>query len=426
MSLVGSVLELEVGAPAHGGSCVARHDGRVVFVRHALPGERVIARVTEESKHFARADAIEIMAASEHRVVPLCVVAVPGGCGGCDWQHASGPFQRQIKAGVVAEQLKRLAGIERDVVVEELPGDGFGWRTRVRFAVDTSGRAGFRRHRSHHVVATARCVIAHPLVEAAEVEARQWEHVTEVEVAASVGSGERLVRVASEHDGAMRTFETTATTTTTDDGRTATQARSGRAALYEHAIGRRWRVSAGGFWQVHPNAADVLTEAVLSGLNPQAGDHALDLYAGVGLFAGALAMEVGTAGAVTAVESSAAAVADAVVNLTDLAQARVLRGDVAHLLATPARFGAIDLVVLDPPRSGAGAAVVQRIAALGARAVAYVACDPAALARDLATFATYGFELSDLRAFDLFPQTHHVECVAIVRPVQAVDREAAS
>lgn len=426
MSLVGSDLELEVGAPAHGGSCVARHDGRVVFVRHALPGERVIARVTEESKHFARADAIEIMQASEHRVVPLCVVAVPGGCGGCDWQHASGPFQRQIKAGVVAEQLMRLAGIERDVVVEELPGDGFGWRTRVRFAVDTSGRAGFRRHRSHHVVATARCVIAHPLVEAAEVEARQWEHVTEVEVAASVGSGERLVRVANEHDGAMRTFETTATTTTTDDGRTATQARSGRAALYEYAIGRRWRVSAGGFWQVHPNAAEVLTEAVLSGLNPQAGDHALDLYAGVGLFAGALAIEVGTAGAVTAVESSAAAVADAVVNLTDLAQARVLRGDVAHLLATPARFGAIDLVVLDPPRSGAGAAVVQRIAALGARAVAYVACDPAALARDLATFATYGFELSDLRAFDLFPQTHHVECVAIVRPVQAVDREAAS
>lgn len=424
MSLVGSVLELEVGAPAHGGSCVARHDGRVVFVRHALPGERVIARVTEESKHFARADAIEIMAASEHRVVPLCVVAVPGGCGGCDWQHASGPFQRQIKAGVVAEQLKRLAGIERDVVVEELPGDGFGWRTRVRFAVDTSGRAGFRRHRSHYVVATARCVIAHPLVEAAEVEARQWEHVTEVEVAASVGSGERLVRVASEHDGAMRTFETTATTT--DDGRTATQARSGRAALYEHAIGRRWRVSAGGFWQVHPYAAEVLTEAVLSGLNPQAGDHALDLYAGVGLFAGALAMEVGTTGAVTAVESSAAAVADAVVNLGDLAQARVLRGDVAHLLAAPARFGAIDLVVLDPPRSGAGAAVVQRIAALGARAIAYVACDPAALARDLATFATYGFELSDLRAFDLFPQTHHVECVAIVRPVQAVDREAAS
>jgi len=372
VSLVGSDLELEVGAPAHGGSCVARHDGRVVFVRHALPGERVIARVTEESKHFARADAIEILQASEHRVVPPCVVAVPGGCGGCDWQHASGPFQRRIKAGVVAEQLKRLAGIDRDVVVEELPGDGFGWRTRVRFAVDTSGRAGFRRHRSHHVVATPRCVIAHPLVEGADVEARQWEHVTEVEVAASVGSGERLVRVASEHDGAMRTFETTATAT--DDERTATQARSGRPALYEHAIGRRWRVSAGGFWQVHPDAAEVLTEAVLSGLSPQAGEHALDLYAGVGLFAGALAMAVGASGAVTAVESSAAAVSDAVVNLTDLAHARVLRGDVAQLLATPARFGAIDLVVLDPPRSGAGAAVVQRIAALGARAVAYV-CD---------------------------------------------------
>jgi tRNA/tmRNA/rRNA uracil-C5-methylase (TrmA/RlmC/RlmD family) len=421
VSLVGTVLELDVGAPAHGGSCVARHDGRVVFVRHALPGERVRARVTEESKHFARADAIEVMQASEHRVVPRCDVAVPGGCGGCDWQHASGPFQRQIKAGVVAEQLKRLAGIDREVVVEELPGDGFGWRTRVRFAVDTSGRAGFRRHRSHHVVATPRCVIAHPQVEAAEVEARQWEHVTEVEVAASVGTGERLVRVASEHDGPMRMYETTTT-----DGRTPTQPPSGRPALYEQAIGRRWRVSAGGFWQVHPSAAEVLTEAVLGGLHPQAGEHALDLYAGVGLFAGALAMAVGPSGAVTAIESSAGAAADAVVNLADLAQARVLRGDVAHLLATPGRFGPIDVVVLDPPRSGAGAAVVQRIAALGARAVAYVACDPAALARDLATFAAGGFALSELRAFDLFPQTHHVECVAIVRPVPAVDREAAS
>ena len=213
----------------------------------------------------------------------------------------------------MVEQLKRLAGIDHDVVVEELPGDGFGWRTRVRFAIDPSGRAGFRRHRSHHVVSTPRCVIAHPLVEAAEVEARQWEHVTEVEVAASVGSGERIVRAANEHDGPMRAVETTT------DGRTSSQPRAGRVALYEHAIGRRWRVSAGGFWQVHPSAAEVLTEAVLSGLNPQAGEHGLDLYAGVGLFAGALAMAVGPTGAVTAVESSAAAAADAAANLTDLA-----------------------------------------------------------------------------------------------------------
>ena len=218
--------------------------------------------MTEESKHFARADAIEIMQASEHRVVPLCVVAVPGGCGGCDWQHASGPFQRQIKAGVVAEQLKRLAGIDRDVVVEELPGDGFGWRTRVRFAIDPSGRAGFRRHRSHHVVATPRCVIAHPLVEAAEVEARQWEHVTEVEVAASVGSGERIAA------GCERARRRDARGTKRQRRRADVVAAAGLggAALYEHAIGRRWRVSAGGFWQVHPHAAEVLTEAVLSGL----------------------------------------------------------------------------------------------------------------------------------------------------------------
>lgn len=402
-TLVGALIELEVGAPAHGGSCVARHDGQVVFVRHALPGERIIARITEQTKHFSRAETVEVLTASEHRVVPRCSVARPGGCGGCDWQHADAGYQREMKAVIVVEQLHRLAGIDRAVVVEALPGDGFEWRTRARFAIDGSGRAGFRRHRSHQVQVIDGCPIAHPLVEAAGVERSEWPAVSEVEVAACVDSGERLVRTAAGRDRAMRIRE--------------------GGALFEYAAGRRWRVSPGAFWQVHPQAADVLTDAVLAGLRPQPAERALDLYAGVGLFAGSLAVAVGPTGAVTAVESSTVATTDAAQNLADLPQARLVRADVEKVLAAPDRFGAVDLVVLDPPRSGAGAAVVRRICALRPRAIAYVACDPAALARDLATFAGLGYPLGQLRAFDLFPQTHHIECVAILEADRSHGKE---
>jgi tRNA/tmRNA/rRNA uracil-C5-methylase (TrmA/RlmC/RlmD family) len=392
VSLVGSVVELRVGAPAHGGSCVARHEGQVVFVRHALPGERVRARITEQAKHFARGDAIDIIEPAAQRVTAPCPVARPDGCGGCDWQHATADYQRSIKATVVAEQLRRLARIEREVVVEALPGDGFGWRTRVRFAVDDAGRAGFRKARSHEVVAVDHCPIAHPLVEAAGVESKEWNRASEVEVAASASSGQSVLRTTGRRDGVVRTH--------------------GPGQLVEEAAGRRFRVSAGGFWQVHPGAADALTEAVMTGLAVRGGERALDLYAGAGLFAGSLGLAVGPSGSVVAVESSEIAGADAAHNLADLPQVHVVRSDVAKALAAVAEQ--VDVVVLDPPRSGAGAKVVNAIGVLQPRAIAYVACDPAALARDLATFAGIGYGLKSLRAFDLFPQTHHVECVAIL------------
>ncbi len=395
--LVGAQVELQVGAVANGGWCVARHEGLVVFVRHALPGERVVARITDQSKRFVRAEAVEILNGSPHRVAPRCPVARPDGCGGCDWQHADGGYQRELKAAVVAEQLRLLAGVERDVVVEPLPGDGFDWRTRVRFAVDDAGRAGFRKARSHDVIAVDHCPIAHPLVEAAGVETKEWNRATEVEVAASASSGERLLLVTGRRDGGVRVH--------------------GGDFLTEEAIGRRWRVSAGAFWQVHPSAASVLCAAVRDGLAPRPGERALDLYAGVGLFAGLLAQDVGAAGEVVAVESAAAAAADAEFNVADLPQVRVVCSGVADALrrgaVTPSGATA-DVVVLDPPRVGAGAQVVAGIVALRPRAIAYVACDPAALARDVRTFTDAGYQLGSLRAFDLFPQTHHVECVAIL------------
>ena len=387
-----TLLELEVGSPAHGGSCVARHDGQVVFVRHALPGERVRAVVTERTKSYLRADAVEVLRASANRIEPACPVARPGGCGGCDWQHARLDYQRQLKAAVVVEQLRRLGGIDRDVEVEPLPGDGLGWRTRVRFAVDDAGRAGFRKSRSHEVVPVTHCPIAHSLVEAAGVESKQWNRASEVEVAASASSGNWLVRITRRRDGQLSTHHSD--------------------HLVEQVGGRAFRVSAGGFWQVHPAAPAVLTEAVLAGLRVRPGERALDLYSGAGLFAASLAEAVGPTGSVRAIESSRIAADDAAYNLRDLPQVRVRRAEVARALARMRR--PVDVVVLDPPRVGAGAAVVGELSRLAPRAIAYVACDPASLARDLAAFTARGYRLDSLRAFDMFPQTQHVECVALI------------
>src|SRR5580658_5732380 len=335
----GQVVEVTAGDVAHGGWCVARPaDGPVVFVRHALPGERVLARVTEVTTRLARAEAVEILAASPDRVEAPCPHAHPGGCGGCDWQHAALPAQRSLKAAVIRQQLRRLAGVDREVTVEPLPGDedvsmttatgpagsvestgsmgpggpggpggstglGLGWRTRVQFAVRQDGVAGLRAHRSHDVVDVGRCLIAHPAITDLGLLARRWPGTASVEALVAVGSGERAVIItpggsrpatrpstrsragrpapaAGSEAGRSASIEGITADSVLRRGGTPTSGLTplrGRSYLSQHAAGRDWRVSAGAFWQVHPAAADVLTDAVMTGLKPGSGDTALDL-----------------------------------------------------------------------------------------------------------------------------------------------------
>jgi tRNA/tmRNA/rRNA uracil-C5-methylase (TrmA/RlmC/RlmD family) len=428
----GQVTELSLGEAAHGGWCVARPpDEPVVFVRHGLPGERVRARITDVTAKFARADAVEILTAAPDRVEPPCPHARPGGCGGCDWQHATLPAQRALKGAVVAQQLRRLAGIERAVTVEALDGDGLadegdqadnskngradnskrglGWRTRVQFAVGADGVAGLRGHRSHDVIDVGECLIAHPGVTALGLTKRQWPgpgHGAVASVEGIVGDDGRAVIVSGGK--ATDSYDIEEKTAVLRRGRNGgLSALRGRNYLSQRAAGRQWRVSAGGFWQVHPGAADALAAAVLAALEPEAGDSVLDLYCGAGLFAGVLAEAVGQGGSVVGVESDPAAVRDARHNLPGWA--RVHRGDVAAVLRRgglpPAR-----LVVADPPRAGLAREVITYLD--GAERFAYVSCDPATMARDFARLAARGWTLAGLRAFDAFPMTHHVECVA--------------
>ena len=391
---VGDELTVTVGPIAHGGHCVARHDGRVLFVRHVLPGERVRVRVQERGQkgRFFRAELLEVIEPSSDRVEPPCEYA--GTCGGCDFQHVAVDAQRRLKAQVVSEQLARLGKVDVGEIawsgsVDALPDvdptrPGLAWRTRVRFAVDAAGQAGLLRHRSHEVVPIDDCLIAHPLVDVREITTTQWPGVDEVSVTASPETDERSVQV-----GRAR----------------------GREALQREAAGRSWQVSSGGFWQVHPAGADALVDVVMELADPRPGEHLVDLYAGVGLFAGVWGSRTG--GRVDAVEGHHTAALDAEANLADLERATV------HPVAVE-RFVAIeidmrpDVVVLDPPRVGAKRQVVEAVAAWRPRAIVYVACDPAALARDVAYFAEAGYRLSTLRSLDLFPMTHHIESVALL------------
>ena len=346
-SAVGTRIEGVVGPVAHGGHCVLRQEeGPVVFVRHALPGERVVVEVTEgvEGDRFWRGDAVEVLEASPERVEPPCPFSGPGRCGGCDLQHVALPAQRALKAAVVREQMQRLAKLEVDVEVEAVPGDvdGLRWRTRQRYVSLPDGGKGMRKHRSHEVVEVDDCRID----AAGRVPAEQLHTVRGVEFSVA------------------------------DDG----------------------------FWQVHPGAPEVLVASVLDGLEPRAGDRVLDLYAGV-------------TGAVGMIEGDRVAVDHARTNLATLpGRWEAVSGDVERVLTKPRGpilTGAVDLVVLDPPRTGARRKVVREVARRTPRRIAYVACDPAALARDTAYLAEAGYSLRSLRGLDLFPMTHHIECVAV-------------
>ncbi len=385
-ALAGREYDVEVGPVAHGGHCVTRlpadaHPvagtpvaGTVVFVRHALPGELVTVRLTEGfgGDRFLRGDAVVVHRASPDRVTAPCPVAGPGLCGGCDFQHAGLDAQRRLKGQVVAEQLRRLAGVDREVEVEAVPGDtdGLRWRTRMRYHRLPDGGLGLRAHRSNAVVPVEDCLIQAP------------------------------------------------------EARVTVEGEPGPSGPVQETVGpHRFLVDADGFWQGHRGAPAALVEAVLEAAAPAPGERVLDLYSGVGLFAAFCADAVGVTGRVVAVEGDARASSYAELNLADHPWAHCVSGPVEPALdveieGDPERGpGEYDVVVLDPPREGAKRAVVDRVAALGPRVVVYVACDPAAFARDVSFFAANGYELSGLRAFDLFPMTHHVEVVGTLHKV---------
>lgn len=390
---VGQRLSVSIEKAAHGGHFIARHEGQVIFVRHAIPGELVEVEITSAGSSFYRADVVKVVKASPDRVVPPCQYSHASGCGGCDFQHIDVVRQRHLKAEVIAEQFLRIAKKEVEVIVEEV-GDPLHWRTRISGATDDEGRIGFYASRSHTVIPVKDCLIATPSVNFAELATRRWPTKSRVEISASSG-GERSIAIAPAIRGSKARLT------------------QGPNVLKEEVFGHELHVSNSSFWQSHELAPEILTNAVRE--HVQDGDHVLDLYGGVGLFAAAVLDLIGESGQVDLIESSPPAIADARRNFDAFSNVTIHMGNVEKGLE---KISGADVVVLDPPREGAGKTVLERIVGLEPRTVVYVACDPAALARDCRYFEEMGWRMNTLRAFDLFPMTHHVECVATFEPSQ--------
>ena len=386
---VGQRFQVTLEKIAHGGHFIARHEGAVIFVRHGIPGEEVEIVITSVGSNFNRGDVVNVIKPSADRVSPPCRYAHREGCGGCDFQHISISRQRALKSDVIAEQFSRIAKMELLVEVEEV-SKPLGWRTRCTSVTTKNGALGFYQSRSHKIIPVDDCRILVPEMKFAELAKRGAKGEQRIEISIS-NTGERSIATAGARDESPMRLS---------DG----------VEVAHYTVGENsFEVSQKSFWQSHKDAPRVLTDAVLNYAELCAGDHVLDLYGGVGLFTAAILPLVGETGAVDLVEGSKSATSDATRNFSDAKNVTVITGDVTTVIT---RFSHADVVVLDPPREGAGREVIENLARIAPRTIVYVACDPAALARDTAYLRDCGYTLETIRAFDLFPMTHHIECVA--------------
>ena len=395
---VGQRLTVDIEKIAHGGHFIARHESEngkkaVIFVRHAIAGEKVEIEITSTSSNFIRADVVEVISASPDRVQAPCEYSHRNGCGGCDFQHISIARQRTLKSEVITEQFARIAKMDVSVDVEEVD-EPLHWRTRVTATTDHNGALGFYSSRSHKVIPVKECLIAIPEIGIASMSTQKLSPDARIEIAYS-SEGERMVAEAPKSgDGKFRQ-------------------NTGPAVLHERVGEDLLQVSQRSFWQGHKRAPEVLTHVVREFAQIQEGEDVLDLYGGVGLFTSACLHDVGAHGSIHLVEGSKDATNDAKINFASHSNVEISTGDVAKIVTG---INQADVVILDPPREGAGKDVVQEIARISPRSIIYVACDPAALARDTAYLKENGYELEKLRAFDLFPMTHHIESIALFTP----------
>jgi tRNA/tmRNA/rRNA uracil-C5-methylase (TrmA/RlmC/RlmD family) len=384
---VGQIIRVTIEKVAHGGHFIARHEGAVIFVRHGLPGEIVDVAITSIGSSFNRGDVVEVINASADRVQAPCSYANRNGCGGCDFQHVEISAQRRLKSQVITEQFSRIAKMDINVEVEEV-SDSLGWRTQTTIGTDKNGRAGFYGSRTNTIIPIKNCLVLHPSVDYESLAKRTWEPGARIEVSAASTSVPRIL-VGDEVEG-------------------------DRIQLYE-VRDKTYQVSPHSFWQSNIAAPQILVEVVNTFAAVKPGDHLLDLYGGVGLFALSLLDLVGPSGRIDLIEGSKSATADAAINFGDADNVKIYTGDVEKILP---RFSSADVIILDPPREGAKKSVIESVVACAPRRIVYVACDPAALARDSAQLRDANYTLSQLRAFDLFPMTHHIECVALFTPTE--------
>lgn len=391
------MVDVVIDRPAHGGESIGLLDGRVILVRGAIPGERVRVTLDDPGAKLWRGSVAEVLEASPHRVAPTCAAAAAGaGC--CDVDFIDPAHAPELKKDVLYDALRRIGRFD----VEALPEatvtglqPAVGWRTRVRLGVDERGRAGLRKRKSRDLVIGVPC-------------AQNVAGLTDgFDVDGVVPAGGELHVVLGD-DGNRHVLHTIG------------KGRKRRVTLVEgelnsiqRAGGREYQVPVDGFWQAHSAAADHYVRRITELLPPVPGGLAWDLYGGVGVFAAALAGLVGDDGRVISVESFADAATVGRRALSDLP----VEFRTSRVEASVGRLGhKVDLVVLDPPRTGAGAETVKAIAAATPTRVLHIGCDPATFARDARTWADNGYRIASLEVVDAFPGTHHLETIAVFAP----------
>jgi 23S rRNA (uracil1939-C5)-methyltransferase len=403
-------IDLQLSAMAHGGSALGRHQGQVIFVPYAIPGETVRVELVESRTRWARARLVEILEASPHRVEPPCPYFGAGRCGGCHFQHMAYEAQAEFKGSVVVDQLARIGGLH-DANVQDIIGaaEPWGYRNHAQFSLTPEGLLGFLTADTHRVIPVKECLILDPLLDdlwtALDME---WPQLHRLSLRCGSATGDLLATFELDHyeDFDIDVDFSVSCVILLADGEAVVL--MGNAYLTEYVAGRDYRISAGSFFQVNTAGAEALIALVDDYLAPTQDDVLVDLYCGVGLFGLALA---GRAGRVIGIESDPSAIADFRHNAQGLEHVELLEGKAQAAL--PRIKEAIDLLLLDPPRSGAGAKVVGEMARLAPRRIAYVSCDPATLGRDARHLTECGYRLEEVQPIDLFPQTYHVESVAL-------------
>lgn len=405
------MITLELTQMAHGGPALGRHQDKVFFVPYALPGETVRVEVETGKKGWVRARLIEVTEPSPDRVQPACPHFGAQACGGCQWQHIRYPAQLRYKADVVRDQLIRLGGLAQvPVRPARAVGQPWGYRNHVQLHASPEG-LGYISADGQRVEPISVCPIMHPLVaELFDELDIEIENLERLSLRAGQNTGQQLVifETAGDQPFELVVDSPVSCVLMLADGTPVTLV--GHDHLYEQVAGFRYRVSAGSFFQVNTNGAEALVDAVIEFVSPRPYETVLDLYSGVGLFTLALATQ---ADQVIAVETNPGAATDALFNAeaAGLDNVRVLNDDVASALE--GLNETIHAVVADPPRTGCGADVVRGLVALRPTRLVYVACDPATLARDVKIINQAGYHLADVLPLDLFPQTYHIESVAL-------------
>jgi len=405
------MITLKLTHMAHGGPAMGRYQGKVFFVPYAVPGETVSVEVETSKKGWARARLREVIEPSPDRTAPACPHFGPDACGGCQWQHIHYPAQLQYKAHVVRDQLARLGGLS-DVPVRpaRAVGEPWGYRNHVQLHGSPHG-LGYVSADGERVEPIQTCPIMHPLIaELFDELDIEIENLERVSLRAGDNTGHQLVvfETADDEPFELMVDRPVSCVLVLGDGTSVTLV--GNDYLFERVAGHQYRVSAGSFFQVNTHGAETLVETVADYLSLRPHQTLLDLYSGVGLFSIALAPHVAQ---VISVEADPTAAADARFNVgtADLDNVQVINHHVAHVLTTLDE--SIHSVILDPPRSGCGPDVIQQLVSLRPERLVYVACDPATLARDARILDEGGYGLIEIQPLDLFPQTFHVESVAL-------------